>query len=80
MLSVFTLAAAVFAAVLVYSLVTSGSIAPRYRLTSYLTGVVMVSATIELGLLTPCGGTTRSRGTGPSTSKQETCSPTASGT
>ena len=50
-LSVFTLTAAVFAAVLVYSLVTAGSIAPRYRLTSYLTGVVMVSATIELGLL-----------------------------
>lgn len=50
-LSVFTLTAAVFAAVLVYSLVTSGSIAPRYRMTSYLTGVVMVSAVIELGLL-----------------------------
>lgn len=50
-LSVFTLTAAVFAAVLVYSLATAGSIAPRYRLTSYLTGVVMVSATIELGLL-----------------------------
>ncbi len=50
-LSVFTLTAAVFAAVLVYSLSTANSIAPRYRLTSYLTGVVMVSATIELGLL-----------------------------
>lgn len=50
-LGVFTLVAAVFAAVLVYSLATSGSIAPRYRLTSYLTGVVMVSAVIELGLL-----------------------------
>ena len=50
-LSVFTLTAAVFAAVLVYSLATAGSISPRYRLTSYLTGVVMVSATIELGLL-----------------------------
>ena len=50
-LSVFTLTAAVFAAVLVYSLATSGSISPRYRLTSYLTGVVMVSAVIELGLL-----------------------------
>ena len=50
-LSVFTLTAAVFAAVLVYSLATAGSIAPRYRLTSYLTGVVMVSATLELGLL-----------------------------
>lgn len=50
-LSVFTLTAAVFAAVLVYSLATAGSIAPRYRLTSYLTGVVMVSAVIELGLL-----------------------------
>lgn len=50
-LGVFTLTAAVFAAVLVYSLATSGSIAPRYRLTSYLTGVVMVSAVIELGLL-----------------------------
>ena len=50
-LSVFTLTAAVFAAVLVYSLATAKSIAPRYRLTSYLTGVVMVSATIELGLL-----------------------------
>lgn len=50
-LSVFTLTAAVFAAVLVYSLATAGSIAPKYRLTSYLTGVVMVSATIELGLL-----------------------------
>ncbi len=50
-LGVFTLVAAVFAAVLVYSLATAGSIAPRYRLTSYLTGVVMVSAVIELGLL-----------------------------
>lgn len=50
-LGVFTLTAAVFAAVLVYSLATSSSIAPRYRLTSYLTGVVMVSAVIELGLL-----------------------------
>ncbi len=50
-LGVFTLTTAVFAAVLVYSLATSGSIAPRYRLTSYLTGVVMVSAVIELGLL-----------------------------
>lgn len=50
-LGVFTLTAAVFAAVLVYSLATAGSIAPRYRLTSYLTGVVMVSAVIELGLL-----------------------------
>jgi bacteriorhodopsin len=50
-LGVFTLVAAVFAAVLVYSLATSSSIAPRYRLTSYLTGVVMVSAVIELGLL-----------------------------
>ncbi|MEO0493686.1 MAG: bacteriorhodopsin [Actinomycetota bacterium] len=50
-LSVFTLTAAVFAAVLVYSIATAGSIAPRYRLTSYLTGVVMVSATLELGLL-----------------------------
>lgn len=49
--SIFTLTAAVFAAVLVYSLVTAKSIAPRYRLTSYLTGVVMVSAVIELGLL-----------------------------
>ncbi len=50
-LGVFTLTAAVFAAVLVYSLATAGSISPRYRLTSYLTGVVMVSATLELGLL-----------------------------
>jgi bacteriorhodopsin len=50
-LSVFTLTAAVFAAVLVYSLATAGGISPRYRLTSYLTGVVMVSAVIELGLL-----------------------------
>jgi bacteriorhodopsin len=50
-LGVFTLVAAVFAAVLVYSLATASSIAPRYRLTSYLTGVVMVSAVIELGLL-----------------------------
>lgn len=50
-LGVFTLTAAVFAAVLVYSLATAGSIAPRYRLTSYLTGVVMVSAFFELGLL-----------------------------
>jgi len=50
-LGVFTLVAAVFAAVLVYSLATARSIAPRYRLTSYLTGVVMVSAVIELGLL-----------------------------
>ncbi len=50
-LSVFTLTAAVFAAVLVYSLATAGSIAPRYRITSYLTGVVMVSAVLELGLL-----------------------------
>lgn len=50
-LSVFTLTAAVFAAVLVYSIATAKSIAPRYRLTSYLTGVVMVSATLELGLL-----------------------------
>ncbi len=43
-LSVFTLTAAVFAACLVYSLATAKSISPRYRLTSYLTGVVMVSA------------------------------------
>ncbi len=50
-LSVFTLTAAVFAAVLVYSLATARFISPRYRLTSYLTGVVMVSAVIELGLL-----------------------------
>ena len=50
-LGVFTLVAAVFAAVLVYSLATAKSISPRYRLTSYLTGVVMVSAVIELGLL-----------------------------
>ena len=50
-LGVFTLTAAVFAAVFVYSLVTAGSIAPRYRLTSYLTGVVMASAFIELRLL-----------------------------
>ncbi len=50
-LGVFTLTAAVFAAVLVYSLATAGSISPRYRLTSYLTAVVMVSAFIELGLL-----------------------------
>src|SRR6056297_387981 len=50
-LSVFTLTAAVFAACLVYSLATAKSISPRYRLTSYLTGVVMVSAFIELGLL-----------------------------
>lgn len=50
-LSVFTLTAAVFAACLVYSIATAGSISPRYRLTSYLTGVVMVSAVLELGLL-----------------------------
>ncbi len=50
-LSVFTLTTAVFAAVLVYSLATAKSISPRYRLTSYLTGVVMVSAVLELGLL-----------------------------
>ncbi len=50
-LSVFTLTAAVFAACLVYSLATAKSISPRYRLTSYLTGVVMVSAFLELGLL-----------------------------
>ncbi len=50
-LGVFTLTAAVFAACLVYSLATAKSIAPRYRLTSYLTGVVMVSAFFELGLL-----------------------------
>lgn len=50
-LSVFTLTAAVFAAVLVYSIATAGSISPRYRITSYLTGVVMVSAFLELGLL-----------------------------
>ena len=50
-LSVFTLTAAVFAAVLVYSLATAKSIGPRYRITSYLTGVVMVSAVLELGLL-----------------------------
>lgn len=48
---VFTLTAAVFAACLVYSLVTAGSISPRYRLTSYLTAVVMVSAFFELGWL-----------------------------
>lgn len=50
-LSVFTLTAAVFAATFVYSLATASSIAPRYRMLSYLTAVVMVSATIELGLL-----------------------------
>jgi bacteriorhodopsin len=43
--------AAVFAACLVHSLATARSISPRYRLTSYLTGVVMVSAFFELGLL-----------------------------
>ena len=50
-LGVFSLTAAVFAAVLVYSLATAKSISPRYRLTSFLTGVVMVSATLELGFL-----------------------------
>ncbi|MGB5757627.1 MAG: bacteriorhodopsin [Acidimicrobiales bacterium] len=50
-LSVFTLTAAVFAAVLIYSLATASSLSPRYRILSVLTGVVMVSATIELGLL-----------------------------
>lgn len=50
-LSVFTLTAAVFAAVLIYSLATASSLGPRYRILSVLTGVVMVSATFELGLL-----------------------------
>lgn len=50
-LGVFTLTAAVFAACLVYALATAKMVSPRYRLTSYLTGVVMVSAFFELGLL-----------------------------
>jgi bacteriorhodopsin len=50
-LSVFTLTAAVFAACFVYALTTAYTIAPRYRLTAWLTAVVMVSAVIELGLL-----------------------------
>ena len=50
-LGVFTLTAAVFAACLVYALATARMVSPRYRLTSYLTGVVMVSAFFELGLL-----------------------------
>ncbi|MFI7573388.1 bacteriorhodopsin [Micromonospora sp. NPDC049497] len=48
---VLSLGFAVMAAGLVYFLVTAGSIAPRYRLTSVLSAVVMVSAFFELLLL-----------------------------
>ena len=49
--NVLTLGAAVFAAALVFFLVTTSSVAPRYRLSSALSAVVMVSAFLELGLL-----------------------------
>ncbi|MER7458158.1 bacteriorhodopsin [Micromonospora sp. NPDC126480] len=48
---VLSLGFAVMAAGLVYFLVTRGTIAPRYRLTSVLSAVVMVSAFFELFLL-----------------------------
>ncbi|MGB9358334.1 MAG: bacteriorhodopsin [Acidimicrobiia bacterium] len=50
-LGVLSLTAAVFAAALVYYLLTARSLTPRLRITSYLSAVVMVSAIIELGAL-----------------------------
>jgi hypothetical protein len=47
----FLLTSAVFAAGLVYFLVSSRSVSPRYRASSYLSAVVMTSATLELFLL-----------------------------
>ena len=49
--NVLTLGAAVFLAALVFFLVTTSGVAPRYRLASGLSAVVMVSAFLELGLL-----------------------------
>lgn len=47
----FSFTAAVFAASLLYFTVTAQEATPKYRRTFYISGVVMVSATIELGLL-----------------------------
>jgi len=47
----FSFTAAVFAAALLYFTVTASEATPKYRRTFYISGVVMVSATIELGLL-----------------------------
>lgn len=48
---VLTLGYAAMAAGLVYFLVTSGELLPRYRLSSSLSAVVMISAFLELGVL-----------------------------
>lgn len=48
---VFTVGYAAMAAGLVYFLVTARSISPRYRLSSVLSGVVMISAFLELYVL-----------------------------
>ena len=78
-LSVFTLTAAVFAAVLVYSIVTAGSIAPRLP-----HHVVPHRRRDGFGLSSsgssPCGGPGPSRGTVIATSKTEISSRTASAT
>jgi len=47
----FSFTAAVFAAALLYFTATASEATPKYRRTFYISGVVMVSATIELGLL-----------------------------
>src|SRR6056297_1531410 len=47
----FSFTAAVFAASLLYFTVTAAEATQKYRRTFYISGVVMVSATIELGLL-----------------------------
>jgi len=47
----FTFTVAVFAASLLYFTVTASEAPPKYRRTFYISGVVMVSATIELFLL-----------------------------
>jgi bacteriorhodopsin len=47
----FSFTAAVFAASLLYFTATASEATPKYRRTFYISGVVMVSATIELGLL-----------------------------
>ncbi|MCQ8184634.1 bacteriorhodopsin [Parvularcula maris] len=45
---IFTLTVAVFGAGLVYFLLSARNVAPRYRASSYLSAVVMVSATYEI--------------------------------
>lgn len=48
---IFALTVAVFLAGLVYFIATMKEIAPRYRLSSVISGVVMVSAALEIGQL-----------------------------